>query len=99
MSPHELAVVTGASSGFGVEFARLLAADGYDLVLIARSGDKLNALARDLESRHGIRATTIVADLSEYRAADRIIAEVPRCDVLINNAGFATNGRFEEIPE
>ena len=99
MSQPKLALVTGASGGIGLEFARLLAADGYDLALVARSGDKLAAIARELESRHRVRVMTIAADLGEPDAAERIFAQVPGCDVLINNAGFANSGRFEEIPE
>ena len=92
------AIVTGASGGFGLEFAKLLAADRYDLVLIARSGDKLAALASDLRARHGVAVETLVLDLSKVGAAATVFARIPQCDILINNAGFATNGRFEEIP-
>ncbi|HEX4014708.1 MAG TPA: SDR family oxidoreductase [Candidatus Cybelea sp.] len=92
------AIVTGASGGFGLEFAKLLAADRYDLLLIARSGDKLEALASDLRARHGIGVETLVLDLSTPDAATVVFKRAPDCDVLINNAGFATNGRFDEIP-
>jgi short-subunit dehydrogenase len=93
------AIVTGASGGLGLEFAKLLAADKYDLVLIARSADKLDAIAADLRERHGVNVETLALDLSQPGAAAEVFARVPECDVLINNAGFATNGRFEEIPE
>jgi short-subunit dehydrogenase len=99
MPQRELALVTGASGGLGLEFARLLAREGFDLALVARSGDKLTEIARDLEARHGVNVATITADLSVLNAADGIFARIPRCDVLINNAGFASNGRFEELPE
>ena len=99
MSQPKLALVTGASGGIGLEFARLLAGDGYNLALVARSGDKLAAIARELEDRHRVRVMTIAADLGELDAAERIFAQVPRCDVLINNAGFANTGPFEDIPE
>jgi hypothetical protein len=92
------AIVTGASGGFGLEFAKLLAADKYDLVLIARSGDKLEALALDLRARHGVNVETLVLDLSKSGAAAAVFARIPQCDILVNNAGFATNGRFEDIP-
>lgn len=92
------AIVTGASGGFGHEFAKLLAADGYDLVLIARSGDRLEAIAADLRAAHGVAVETIALDLSKPDAAATVFARVSDCDVLINNAGFATNGRFDEIP-
>ncbi len=93
------AIVTGASGGLGLEFAKLLAADKHDLVLIARSGDKLAALATDLRARYGVSVETLTADLSKPDAAASVFAQVPQCDILINNAGFATNGRFDEIPE
>lgn len=92
------ALVTGASSGFGVEFARLLAADGYDVVLVARSGDKLEALATGLRQAHDVRALVLAEDLSDPAAPDRIAEVVLReaftIDILINNAGFAQYGSF-----
>ena len=93
------AIVTGASGGLGLEFARLLAVDRYDLVLIARSGDKLEAIAAELRDRHGVSVETLAMDLSGPGAAADVLARVPECDVLINNAGFATNGRFDEIAD
>jgi uncharacterized protein len=92
------AIVTGASGGLGLEFAKLLAADGYDLVLVARSGDRLERLAGELIAAHGINVQTIVADLGTTDAAARLFERVPACDILINNAGFASNGRFDSIP-
>ena len=83
----------------GLEFAKLLAADRHDLVLIARSGDKLDAIASDLRERYGVNVDALVLDLSKPGAAATVSARIPECGVLINNAGFATNGRFEEIPE
>lgn len=93
------AIVTGASGGLGLEFAKLLAADKYDLVLIARSADKLDAIAAELRERHGVSVETLPLDLSKLGAATAVFARVSECDVLINNAGFATNARFDEIPE
>ncbi len=92
------AIVTGASGGLGLEFARLLAADGYDLVLVARSLDKLEALATQLRSQHHVGVDVIAQDLGVPDAAARIVERVPSCDVLVNNAGFASNGRFDTIP-
>jgi uncharacterized protein len=97
--PRKLALVTGASGGLGLEFAKLLAADGYDLALVARSGEQLVEIARELGARHNVEALPIVADLATLDAADALVAKVPRCDVLINNAGFATNERFDRIAE
>lgn len=91
------AVVTGASGGFGLEFSKLLAADSYDLVLIARSAGKLATIAAELRARHGVTVEAFVLDLSTPGASAVVFARFPECDVLINNAGFATNGRFDEI--
>jgi short-subunit dehydrogenase len=95
---RKLALITGASGGLGLEFAKLLAADGYDLALVARSAAKLNEVANAMRTAHGVGVTTVVQDLSVPGAADAVLADVPRCDVLINNAGFASNGRFDTIP-
>lgn len=94
-----LALVTGASGGLGLEFAKLLAADGFDLVLVARSAERLERNAQDLRQSYGVNVRTIPADLGVENAAQRIVAEVPYCDVLVNNAGFASNGRFDEIAQ
>ncbi|MDQ2865630.1 MAG: SDR family oxidoreductase [Candidatus Eremiobacteraeota bacterium] len=95
---RELAVVTGASNGIGLEFARLLAASGYDLVLVARSADKLGLIAAELRGAYAVDARFICADLGVAGSAGSIVAQVPECDVLINNAGFANNGRFDMLP-
>jgi short-subunit dehydrogenase len=98
VSDRKLALVTGASGGLGLEFAKLLASGGYDLALVARSAAKLNDIAKALRVASGIGVQTIVQDLSLPGASDAVFAEVPRCDVLINNAGFASNGRFDRLP-
>jgi short-subunit dehydrogenase len=94
----QTALVTGASSGIGAEFARQLAASGADVVLVARRTDRLEGLAEALRSEHGVGATTISADLSVQGAsqalADELAARSIAVDVLINNAGFATHGDF-----
>ena len=95
----KLAVVTGASGGLGFEFAKLLAADGYDLALVARSQAKLEEIAQELRRRHAIEATPVPLDLAAVDAAVQLAQRVPRCDVLINNAGFGTNGRFDRIDD
>ena len=92
------AIVTGASGGLGLEFAKLLAADGTDLVLVARSGDKLESIAADLRKRCNIAVETIAQDLGVFDAAARIVERAPTCDILINNAGFASNGPFDTLP-
>ncbi|MFD9337832.1 SDR family NAD(P)-dependent oxidoreductase [Streptomyces sp. NPDC060028] len=95
------ALITGASSGLGAEFAAQLAARGHDLVLVARSADRLAALADRLGEAHGVSAHVLVQDLAEPDAGRRIGAELAdrglTVDVLVNNAGFGTCGRFEEI--
>ena len=89
-------LITGASSGIGEEFARRYAAQKQDLVLVARSQDKLNKLAEEFTSQHGIRVTVFALDLSEPDAAKRLWEETNRArleiDVLVNNAGFGTHG-------
>ena len=91
------AIVTGASGGLGLEFAKLLAADGHDLVLVARSGDKLEAIAADLRARYGVVVDALAQDLGVPNAAAALAARTPACDILINNAGFASHGRFDEL--
>jgi short-subunit dehydrogenase len=95
------ALVTGASMGIGASFARALAERGANLVLVARSKDKLTALARELESAHEIRAHVILADLSDANGVKTVVDETRArglaIDLLVNNAGFATYGVFEEV--
>jgi hypothetical protein len=96
------ALITGASGGIGEAFARQLAALGKDLILVARSEDKLNALAHDLASQHAVQAHVIVADLARPDSASALYAETERLglavDLLVNNAGFARAGAFSELP-
>jgi short-subunit dehydrogenase len=92
------AIVTGALGGLGLEFAKLLAGDGHDLVLVARSADKLETLADQVRSQHHVNVEVIAQDLGVPDAAARIVERVPSCDILVNNAGFASNGPFDTIP-
>ncbi|WP_327355933.1 SDR family NAD(P)-dependent oxidoreductase [Streptomyces sp. NBC_01304] len=98
---NSTALITGASSGLGAEFAVQLAASGHDLVLVARSEGRLHALADRLRAEHKVAAHVLVQDLAEPDAARRIEAELAardlRVDLLVNNAGFGTCGRFEDI--
>jgi short-subunit dehydrogenase len=97
---RQTALVTGASSGIGLDLARVLAEDGYDLVLVARGEARLRELAETLAKRHGITAHVIVADLARPHAAVSIAGELKQrkidIDILVNNAGFGLTGRFVE---
>ena len=99
--PRGTALVTGASGGIGLELARVLARDGYDLMLAARSGDKLTAAAEALAKEYGVRAVTATVDLARADGTDRMMEALADAglsiDVLVNNAGFATFGLFTEI--
>ncbi|MFI5397760.1 MAG: SDR family NAD(P)-dependent oxidoreductase [Candidatus Binatia bacterium] len=96
------ALITGASSGLGVDFATILAERGCNLVLVARREDRLRALAEELARKHGVQAHVIAMSLAQLGAAqdlyDRIGALNLTVDVLINNAGFGVYGPFMEIP-
>jgi len=96
------ALVTGASSGIGAEFARQLAAEGMDVVLVARRADRLEQQRAEIEKQHKVRATAIAKDLSQSDAPAAVFAETESkgiaVDWLVNNAGFGTNGRFAELP-
>jgi uncharacterized protein len=95
------ALVTGASAGIGAVLAQRLASRGMHLVLTARRGDRLAALAEPLEREFGIRTATITGDLSQEGAPRRIWTEATagrRIDLLVNNAGFGARGRFHEVP-
>jgi short-subunit dehydrogenase len=95
---RDTALITGASSGIGAEFARVLAARGCDLILVARRAAKLEELAASLRSAHPIDVSVIAHDLSEANAADslwqKITAGGHRVDILVNNAGVGMSGDF-----
>jgi short-subunit dehydrogenase len=95
---RETVLVTGASSGIGEALARLAASEGHALVLVARSADKLQALAQDLGARHGVPVKVLPADLGQPGAAAALAAELKHrritVDVLVNNAGVLENGPF-----
>jgi short-subunit dehydrogenase len=92
----KVALITGASAGLGVEFARQLSLRGHALVLAARRGDRIEALAKELGN-----ARALSIDLSEAEATTKLIADCheagEQVDILVNNAGFGLIGRFAEL--
>ncbi|MGB3808612.1 MAG: SDR family oxidoreductase [Parvibaculum sp.] len=100
-SARETALITGASAGIGAALARQFAAGGFDLVLVARSRDKLDALAEALEAEHGVGVTVLPADLSARDAPKTLFNTLKKrkiaVDVLVNNAGVLEMGAFRNI--
>jgi short-subunit dehydrogenase len=94
-------LITGASSGIGEAFARKLAQRGRNVLLVARSEDKLNALCNELGRVSGVRAQYVVMDLTEADAPARLFAEAKEraleIDMLVNNAGFGSMGDFSNL--
>jgi short-subunit dehydrogenase len=99
---RRLCLITGASAGIGAAFARLYADRGYDLALTARRGDRLEALAEEIELRSGAEILRIEADLAEKDATDRILGEIEAngrtVSALVNNAGYGLAGPFASTP-
>lgn len=94
-------LITGASNGFGMEFAKLFAQDGYNLVLVARSTERLKKLGYQLQDKHQLEHVSIItADLSEPGVATEVYQQVKdsgiHIDILVNNAGAGVHGLFEE---
>ena len=96
----KIALITGASSGIGLELARIHAEKGGSVVAVARSQDKLEALKKDLEEKYDVEVHPIVKDLTAPKAAEEVYNEVKALgltvDYLINNAGFGGIGKFHE---
>ena len=98
----ETVLITGASSGIGLELARCFAADKCRLVLVARNTEALQSLADELRRAHGIQTMVLTADLSQPETPARVINELQQAgvtvDVLVNNAGFGAHGAFAGLP-
>lgn len=96
--PRPGALVTGASSGIGYELTKVLAREGHDVALVARSADQLERIAADLTDDFGVRTLVVAADLADPDSPDLIWGRLRDAaftvDVLVNNAGFGTMGRF-----
>jgi uncharacterized protein len=100
MNNKQTALITGATSGIGAEYARRLAADGYDLIITGRRAEKINALAEELSEAHGSEVEVIIIELSDATQVDALIESIKDRDIqiLINNAGFGTTKFFHQEP-
>jgi uncharacterized protein len=99
--PNSTCLVTGASAGIGAEIARGLARRGHGVTLAARREDRLQELADELADEHGVRAETISVDVSDSEARSHLKADIEgrglTVEVLVNNAGFGSGGKFTEL--
>src|ERR1700691_3725627 len=99
-APRRTALITGASFGIGLELTRIFAREGYNLVVVARTADKLRQLASELEKAHGTRSLILAIDLTDPGAPAYVLDQTTRADlqidVLVNNAGFGQYGPFVE---
>lgn len=98
-----IALITGASAGLGVEFAKLFAQDGHSLVLVARRLDRLNQVASELKKKHaGINIWVLEENLGLPNAGQSLYSKIKnlniQIDYLVNNAGFGSNGPFKNLP-
>jgi short-subunit dehydrogenase len=95
------ALITGASAGIGHELARVFAADGWSLVLVARRADVLTEVAAELKEKHGTESTVIAADLGTREGVQSIVRAVGekglQIDALVNNAGYGLAGEFVQL--
>jgi len=101
LTRKDIALITGASAGIGLELAKLFAADGYDLILVARRADAMEKLAAALKQKHGAAVRVWPTDLADPQAPRRLQARTAAeglvVDILVNNAGFGAVGHFHEL--
>ena len=101
MSANRTALITGASSGIGEDFAHVFASNGFDLVLVARREEKLNKLAEIARDRYKVQVTVIPCDLALADSIEGLVSSLKsqeiHIDVLVNNAGYAEQGKFTEL--
>src|SRR4051794_2009427 len=90
-------LITGASQGIGAGIAEAFAREGAKLTLVARSGEKLQALASNLQHRFGVQARILQEDLTDPGAIERVAAQAPDTDILVNNAGVIPGGNLFEV--
>ncbi|WP_353616273.1 SDR family oxidoreductase [Bacillus sp. es.034] len=97
---NKTVLITGASSGIGLNFSHKFAGSGHDVILVARSEEKLLALSQEITNKYEVKAHVFISDLSKSQATKKLYDEIKaqgiRVDILINNAGFGLFGEFEE---
>ena len=95
-------LITGASSGIGLELARVFARNNHNLILVARSADKLQQLRTEIESQYKVVADVVAIDLADLNSAEKLYQTLreknQKVDILVNNAGFGEHGFFHETP-
>src|SRR5215218_1830600 len=100
-APESTCLITGASSGIGAEIARSLSRRGHGVTLVARRTERLEQLAEELRDRNGVRVEVLGCDLGDAAARQGMTAEIEegglRVEVLVNNAGFGSGGRFDRL--
>ncbi|MGG3912472.1 SDR family NAD(P)-dependent oxidoreductase [Rossellomorea vietnamensis] len=97
---NKTVLITGSSSGIGLNFSHKFAGSGHDVILVARSEEKLLALSQEITNKYGVKAHVFISDLSKPQAPKKLYDEIKaqgiRVDILINNAGFGLFGEFEK---